>query len=92
MEFEAKKGVGALERNVVGSTEGLFRKMFKRDTVTGENLWVYVNPYNSEECAVAGLDSDEIDFLKSYLFFMAKIRARSTGYDFRFTGENDPKL
>lgn len=92
MEFEAKKGVGVLERNVIGSTEGLFRKMFKRDTVTGENLWVYVNPYNSEECAVAGLDSDEIDFLKSYLFFMAKIRARSTGYDFRFTSENDPKL
>lgn len=92
MDFEAKKGVSYFDRTIIGSTESVFKKMFKRDMVSGENLWMMVDPYSDEDSAAAGLDEDERTFLKQYLFFIAKIRARSTGYKFEFKNENDPAL
>lgn len=91
-QFEEAKGINFVNREIIGSTENIFSKMFQIDPNTGKKTWRFVNPYNDEAVALAGLDSDEVSFLKSYLFFMAGLRARAHEQVFNFTDENDSRL
>ena len=74
---------------MLGNPTHLYKKMYRRNPQTGENLWQFVNPYNSSECIQYGLNADEILFLKKAIFQFAKYRHRASGRSFSYTGIKD---
>ena len=92
-KYESDAGVTIIDTKIIGSTEHVYDKFYKKDPATGANTFMFVNPYSDDESAIAGLTTEDRTFLKKILFQFAKVRAENNpDLHFDFTGINDPRL
>ena len=87
--FYNSMGYGHLRSSAIGDQAKAFRNLYRRDD-SGRLLMDFRNPYVTD--SLPSLNEAEKKYLKQVLFEFAKIRSLIYGFDFRFTGYNDPEL
>ncbi len=87
--FYNSMGYGHLRSGLVGDQAKAFQNLYRRDD-SDRILMEFRNPYTSD--SQTPLNEAEKKYLKQILFEFAKIRSQIYGFDFRFSGYNDPEL